>query len=193
MATAVWWRSRHHRPCPHLNGESYTVVGVMPAAVDLPSMDNWHDQLWVPIAFTAGRSRQPGESLPGGDRANEAGRDAAAGAGGDDDDRGAFGKTISGGEHARRDPGKAIARTTGRRHQTCAARSPGRGRVRSADCLRERRKPAPGARGGAAKGNCVASRPGREPVPADAAISHGKRVARGPGRRCADCSSPTSG
>jgi predicted permease len=36
-----------------LNGEPYTVVGVMPATVDLPSMDNWHDQLWVPIALTA--------------------------------------------------------------------------------------------------------------------------------------------
>ena len=36
-----------------LNGEPYTVVGVMAGAVDLPSMDNWHDQLWVPIAFTA--------------------------------------------------------------------------------------------------------------------------------------------
>ena len=36
-----------------LNGEPYTVVGVMPGTVDLPSMDNWHDQLWVPIAFTA--------------------------------------------------------------------------------------------------------------------------------------------
>jgi predicted permease len=36
-----------------LNGESYTVVGVMPGAVNLPSMDNWQDQLWVPIAFTA--------------------------------------------------------------------------------------------------------------------------------------------
>ncbi len=37
----------------NLNGESYTVIGVMPGSVDLPSIDNWHDQLWVPIAFTA--------------------------------------------------------------------------------------------------------------------------------------------
>src|SRR5687768_12449392 len=36
-----------------LDGESYTVVGIMPGAVNLPSMDNWQDQLWVPIAFTA--------------------------------------------------------------------------------------------------------------------------------------------
>jgi len=37
----------------NLNGESYTVVGVMPRIVELPSMDNWHDQLWVPMAFTS--------------------------------------------------------------------------------------------------------------------------------------------
>ena len=37
----------------NLNGESFTVVGVMPASVDLPSVDDWHDQLWVPIAFSA--------------------------------------------------------------------------------------------------------------------------------------------
>ena len=33
-----------------LNGESYTVVGVMPAPFQFPSSD---DQVWVPIAFTA--------------------------------------------------------------------------------------------------------------------------------------------
>jgi predicted permease len=37
----------------NLDGESYTVIGVMPRTVDLPSMDNWHDQLWVPIAFSS--------------------------------------------------------------------------------------------------------------------------------------------
>jgi putative ABC transport system permease protein len=37
----------------NLNGESYTVIGVMPRTVDLPSMDNWHDQLWVPLALNA--------------------------------------------------------------------------------------------------------------------------------------------
>ena len=37
----------------NLNGESYTVVGVMPPGIDLPSMENWHDQLWVPIAFSS--------------------------------------------------------------------------------------------------------------------------------------------
>ena len=36
-----------------LDGESYTVVGVMPRAVDLPSIEGWHDQLWVPIAFNS--------------------------------------------------------------------------------------------------------------------------------------------
>jgi putative ABC transport system permease protein len=34
-----------------LNGESYTVVGVMPAAMELPKMTDWHEQLWVPLAF----------------------------------------------------------------------------------------------------------------------------------------------
>ena len=35
----------------NLNGESYTVVGVMPRYIDMPSFEGWHDQLWVPIAF----------------------------------------------------------------------------------------------------------------------------------------------
>jgi putative ABC transport system permease protein len=34
-----------------LDGESYTVVGVMPGTVDMPTIDSWQDQLWVPIAF----------------------------------------------------------------------------------------------------------------------------------------------
>src|SRR4051812_28450155 len=36
-----------------LNGESYTVVGVLPRSVQLPSFGNWRDQIWVPLAFTA--------------------------------------------------------------------------------------------------------------------------------------------
>jgi putative ABC transport system permease protein len=36
----------------NLNGESYSVVGVMPPGIDLPGYGNWKDQLWVPLAFT---------------------------------------------------------------------------------------------------------------------------------------------
>jgi predicted permease len=35
-----------------LNGESYTVIGVMPRSVHLPAYGTWQDKLWVPIAFT---------------------------------------------------------------------------------------------------------------------------------------------
>ena len=35
-----------------LNGQSYTVTGVLPKSVELPARDNWHDQLWVPMAFS---------------------------------------------------------------------------------------------------------------------------------------------
>ena len=36
----------------NLNGESYIVVGVMPAAMELPRMmTDWREQLWVPLAF----------------------------------------------------------------------------------------------------------------------------------------------
>src|SRR5438094_1550551 len=35
-----------------LNGESYTVIGVMPRSVHLPAYGNWNDKVWVPIAFT---------------------------------------------------------------------------------------------------------------------------------------------
>jgi putative ABC transport system permease protein len=34
-----------------LNGESYIIVGVMPAAMELPEMTDWREQLWVPLAF----------------------------------------------------------------------------------------------------------------------------------------------
>src|SRR5215475_218736 len=36
-----------------LNGESYTVIGVMPASMHLSASGNWKDQVWVPIAFPA--------------------------------------------------------------------------------------------------------------------------------------------
>jgi putative ABC transport system permease protein len=36
-----------------LNGESYTVVGVLPSSVRLPAFGNWRDQVWVPLAFPA--------------------------------------------------------------------------------------------------------------------------------------------
>jgi putative ABC transport system permease protein len=36
-----------------LNGENYTVVGVMPPFVQLPGFENRNDSLWVPIAFPA--------------------------------------------------------------------------------------------------------------------------------------------
>src|SRR6476646_8630680 len=43
-----------------LNGESYTVVGVMPRLVQLPGYENVNDQLWVPIAFPPEEAAQRG-------------------------------------------------------------------------------------------------------------------------------------
>jgi putative ABC transport system permease protein len=43
-----------------LNGESYTVVGVMPPFVQLPGFENRNDQLWVPIAFPAKEATERG-------------------------------------------------------------------------------------------------------------------------------------
>src|SRR5437764_1304062 len=43
-----------------LNGESYTVVGVMPQFVQLPGFENRNDQLWVPIAFPPEEAAQRG-------------------------------------------------------------------------------------------------------------------------------------
>ena len=36
-----------------LNGEPYTVVGILPRTVRLPASGNWHDQVWVPMAFSS--------------------------------------------------------------------------------------------------------------------------------------------
>jgi putative ABC transport system permease protein len=35
----------------NLNGEPYTVVGVLPHTVRLPTSSKWRDQVWVPLAF----------------------------------------------------------------------------------------------------------------------------------------------
>src|SRR4051812_5012762 len=43
-----------------LNGESYTIVGVMPQLVQLPGYENVSDQLWVPIAFPSEEAAQRG-------------------------------------------------------------------------------------------------------------------------------------
>src|SRR5436190_7835286 len=43
-----------------LNGESYTVVGVMPRVVQLPGYENVNDQLWIPIAFPSEEAAQRG-------------------------------------------------------------------------------------------------------------------------------------
>jgi putative ABC transport system permease protein len=43
-----------------LNGESFTVVGVMPPFVQLPGFENRNDQLWVPIAFPAEEATERG-------------------------------------------------------------------------------------------------------------------------------------
>jgi predicted permease len=43
-----------------INGESYTVVGVMPQLMQLPGYENVNDQLWVPIAFPPEEAAQRG-------------------------------------------------------------------------------------------------------------------------------------
>src|SRR5438552_2028357 len=44
----------------NLNGESYSVIGVMPPGVNVPSRDNSKDQLWVPIAFSSEEAQSRG-------------------------------------------------------------------------------------------------------------------------------------
>src|SRR6266513_3121368 len=48
-----------------LNGESYTVIGVMPRLVQLPGFANRKDQLWVPIAFSPEEAAQRGNHFLG--------------------------------------------------------------------------------------------------------------------------------
>src|SRR5947207_789242 len=43
-----------------LNNESYTVIGVLPRSVQLPISETWHDQLWVPLAFSAEEAAERG-------------------------------------------------------------------------------------------------------------------------------------
>src|SRR5215211_2161882 len=48
-----------------LNGESYTVIGVMPRLAQLPGFANRKDQLWVPIAFPPEEAAQRGNHFLG--------------------------------------------------------------------------------------------------------------------------------
>src|SRR5882724_2577673 len=48
-----------------LNGESYTVIGIMPRFVQLPGFANRNDQLWVPIAFPPEEAAQRGNHFLG--------------------------------------------------------------------------------------------------------------------------------
>jgi putative ABC transport system permease protein len=43
-----------------LNGKSYTVIGVMPRSMQLPTAGNWKNQVWVPIAFPPEEAAQRG-------------------------------------------------------------------------------------------------------------------------------------
>src|SRR4051794_1841376 len=43
-----------------LNGESYTVIGVVSHSVRLPAFGKWRDQVWVPLAFTPEEASQRG-------------------------------------------------------------------------------------------------------------------------------------
>ena len=65
LSYALWQRRFGSNPgviggALTLNGESYTVVGVMPPLVQLPGYENVSDQLWVPIAFSSEEAAQRG-------------------------------------------------------------------------------------------------------------------------------------
>lgn len=44
----------------NLSGDNYTVVGVIPGNIDLPTFGTWRDQLWVSMAFPADEAAQRG-------------------------------------------------------------------------------------------------------------------------------------
>jgi len=44
----------------NLNGAPYTVVGVLPNTVRLPTSGNWRDQVWVPLAFSSAEAASRG-------------------------------------------------------------------------------------------------------------------------------------
>jgi putative ABC transport system permease protein len=65
LSYSLWQRSFGSDPgiigrAVTLNGQSYTVIGVMPRGVHLPGYGNWNDELWVPIAFTNEESTDRG-------------------------------------------------------------------------------------------------------------------------------------
>ena len=138
-------------------------------------------------AHDRSRPRDPVESRDSGLRPPQAGRDAAAGAGRDGHDCDARGAAVSGGQglgHQPRVHDRRIRGPAAPHRSVGAAR---RGRVRAADCVREHREPAAGARGIPPEGDCHSHRDGREPVAAAAAVARGERRAVARRRRRGNC------
>ena len=79
----------------NLDGQSFTVVGVMPRNFQFPKRT---DKLWVPMPFTAKEAKQRGNHYLEG-RAHEAGHQFATGASRDDDNCCAAATAISSNEH----------------------------------------------------------------------------------------------
>ena len=163
----------------NLNGESYIVVGVMPAAMELPRMmTDWREQLWVPLAFplkeAAARSShyleviarmKPGVTLQQAQTEMSTDRRPARTA-------------ISGRQHAGRRRCDAVARRICRRDPPGSV-SPARRRcVRAPYRLCQRRQFAPGPGRRATEGNRPSARTRRDPLPSRPAISHRKPAPR---------------
>src|ERR1043166_912692 len=144
-----------------LDGEPYTVVGVMPAAFSFPS------------------ARRP---LHGRGRAPQARLHARRGAGRAGRDRAPPRRPVSGHERQLRREAHPAARGAGRASPTRSARAARRGSLHASDRLRQRRQPSARAGHGAPARDRRARGAGREPPAHRSATPHRKPLAGAGGR-----------
>ena len=142
-----------------LDGEAYTIVGIMPARFSVASWGATARDLWVPLAYTdaaARRSRKP--QRPGG-RATEARRGRGAGESRDGRHLDAARAGVPAGQRGLGRDRHPAAGADRRRRPDVARDAAGRRRAGPADRVRERRQPALRARARPPQGDRDPRRP----------------------------------
>ena len=160
-----------------LDGQLYTVVGVMPPAFRFAPFWQTRAELWAPLALTARRDDRDGRSLRVFGRLRAGVSLAQA-----QQEMTAIASRLERehplDEHRHRDHNPATARQGRSRHARHAAGADGDGHLRAADRLRQRRELDAGARLGAAAGNRGPARAWGEPVARGAATADRESAAR---------------
>ena len=172
----------------NLNGESYTVNGVMPESFHFAPFWATNVEVWVPLLLDKRLNDRGGRSLRIFARLRDGVPLAQAQADIDVICR-RLAAAVSGDEHGHDRPGDPAAGKSGVQHSSDAAGLAGHRWIRASDCLQQRGESDAGARQRQKEGNGGAAGAGVQPLARDPAIAGGEPAAfarrRGGGYR--DC------